>query len=97
MNSREKSASFLSGLEYQEQEREPSGPIFSRVMDFNFSLSAGISLSEIVSIVQEEILCDQHTLVFFLKDLQRLYQGWLKYLGADDDMIKNVNVTRLKE
>ena len=97
MNSRETSASFLSGLGYQEQEREPSWPIFSRVMDFNFSLSAGITLSEMVSIVQEEILSDQHTSLFFLKDLQRLYQGQLKYLGADDDMIKNVNVTTLKE
>ena len=66
-------------------------------MDFNFLLSAGISLSEVVSVVQEKILGDQNTLVFFLKDLQRLYQDWLKNLGADEDMIKNVNVTRLKE
>ena len=76
---------------------EPCASIFSRVMDFNFLLSAGISLSEVVSVVQEKILGDQNTLVFFLKDLQRLYQDWLKNLGADEDMIKNVNVTRLKE
>ena len=66
-------------------------------MDFNFLLFAGISLSEVVSVVQEKILGDQNTLVFFLKDLQRLYQDRLKNLGADEDMIKNVNVTRLKE
>ena len=48
--------------------------IFSRVMDFNFLLFAGISLSEVVSVVQEKILGDQNTLVVFLKDLQRLYQ-----------------------
>ena len=59
--------------------------LFSRVIDFNFALSAGITLSEVVSVVQEKILCDQHTLVFFLKDLRRLYQDRLKYLGRDED------------
>ena len=72
MNFREKSDNFVSGLEYQEQEREPCAPIFSRVMDFNFLLSAEIALSEVVSIVQEKILGHQHTLAFFLKDLRRL-------------------------
>ena len=66
-------------------------------MDFNFLLSAGIALSKVVSVVQEKIFGDQNPLVFFLKDLRRLYQDQLKYLGADEDMIKNVNVTRLKE
>ena len=51
-------------------------------MDFNFLLSAGIALSKVVSVVQEKIFGDQDQ---------------LKYLGADEDMIKNVNVTRLKE
>ena len=74
MNFREKSANCVSGLEYQEQEREPCASIISRVMDFNFSLSAGIALPEMVSVVQEKILGDQHTLVFFFKDLQTLYQ-----------------------
>ena len=65
-------------------------------MDFNVLLSAGVALSEVMSVAQEKILGDQHTLVFFLKDLRWLYQDWLKYLGADEDVIKNVNVTRLK-
>ena len=72
MNFRKKSDNFVSGLEYQEQEREPCAPIFSRVMDFNFLLSAEIALSEVVSVVQEKILGHQHTSAFFLKDLQRL-------------------------
>ena len=84
-------------ISYQEQERERCSPILSRVLDFNFLLSAGIALSEVVSVVQEKILGGQHTSVFFLKDLRRLYQDGLKYLGADEDMIKNVNVTRLKK
>ena len=66
-------------------------------MGCNFFLSAGIALYEVVSVVQEKILGDQHISVFFLKDLRRLYQDWLKYLGADEDIIENVNVTRLKE
>ena len=66
-------------------------------MDFNVLLSAGVALSEVMSVAQEKILGDQHTLVFFLKDLRWLYQDWLKYLGADEDVIKNVNVTRLKQ
>ena len=60
-------------------------------------LSVGIALSEVVSIVQEKILGDQHTSVFFLKDLRKLYQDRLKYLGANDDIIKNVNATRLND
>ena len=66
-------------------------------MEFNFLLSAEIALSEVVSVVQEKIPCDQHISVFFLKDLQRLCQDRLKYLDTDEDMIKNVNITRLKE
>ena len=45
----------------------------------------------------EKIFGEQHTSVFFLKDLRKLYQDQLKYLDADEDMIKTVNVTRLKE
>ena len=97
MNFREKSANVVTGLEYHEQEREPCAPFFSRLMDFNFLLSPEIVLSKVVSVVQETILGDQHTSVLFLKDLRRLYQERLKHLGADEDMIKNVNVERLKE
>ena len=97
INFREKSANFVWGLKYQKQEKGSCAPIFSRVMDFNFLLSAGIALSKVVSVVQEKIFGDQNPLVFFLKDLRRLYQDQLKYLGANEDMIKNVNVTRLKE
>ena len=97
MNFRENSANFVSGWEYQEQEREPCVSIFSRAMDFIFLLSPGTALSEVVNVVQEKFLGDHHTLVFFLKDLRRLCQDQLKYLGADEDMIKNVNVTSLKE
>ena len=97
MNFREKSANVVTGLEYHEQEREPCAPFFSRLMDFNFLLSPEIVLSKVVSVVQETILDDQRTSVLFLKDLRRLYQERLKHLGADEDMIKNVNVERLKE
>ena len=97
MNFREKSANVVSGLENHEQEREPCAPFFSRLMDFNFILSPEIALSEVVSVVQETILGDQHTSALFLKDLRRLYQERLKYLGADEDMIKNVDVERVKK
>ena len=35
--------------------------------------------------------------VFYLKDLNTLYQERLRYLGADVNTIKNVNITRLKD
>ena len=38
-------------------------------LKFTFLLSAGISLSDVASLVQEKILGDQHTSVFFPKDL----------------------------
>ena len=94
---REKSVNFISRLEYQEQEREPCAPIFSRVMDFNFVLSSEIALSKVVSVVQERIFGDQNTSVFFLKDLRSSYQDQLEYRGGDEDMIKNVKMTRLTE
>ena len=92
------SDNFVSGLRYHEQERGPCGkPISSRVMYFNFLLSPEIGLSKVVSVVQLMILGDQYLSVFFLKDLRRLYRDRLNYLGADEDMIKNVKVTGLKE
>ena len=90
MNFREKSADFVSGLDYQEQEREPYPPIFNRVMGFNFLLSVRIVLSEVVRVVHEKILGGHHTSVFFLRDLWRLYQDQLKYLSSDEDMIKTL-------
>ena len=66
-------------------------------MYFNFLLSPEIGLSKVVSVVQLMILGDQYLSVFFLKDLRRLYRDRLNYLGADEDMIKNVKVTELKE
>ena len=74
MNFKEKLANFVSGSKYQEQEKEPRAHIFSRVMDVIFLLFAGIALPEVLSVVQEKILGDQHTLAFLLKDLRRLYQ-----------------------
>ena len=56
-----------------------------------------VSELELVSVVQEKILGDQHTSVFFLQNLGKLFQDRSKYLGGDEDMIKNVDVTRLKE
>ena len=94
---REKSVNFISRLECQEQEREPCAPIFSRVMDFNFVLSSEIAVSKVVSVVQERIFGDQNTSVFFLKDLRRSYQDQLEYRGGDEDIIKNVKITRLTE
>ena len=55
-------------------------------MDFNFFIVC--RNSPVVSVVQEKILGGQHTSVFFLKDLRRLYQDRLKYLDADEDIIK---------
>ena len=66
-------------------------------MYFNFLLSPEIGLSKVVSVVQLMILGDQYLSVFFLKDLRRLYRDRLNYLGADEDMIKNVKVTGLEE
>ena len=50
-----------------------------------------------MSVVQEKILGDQHTSVFFLQNLGKLFQDRSKYLGGDEVVIKNVDVTRLKE
>ena len=48
-------------------------------------------------VAQERILDDQDISVLFLKNLRRPYWDWLKHLGADEDVIRNVNVTRLME
>ena len=82
MNFRDKSANFVCGLKYQKQEKESCAPIFSRAMDFNFLLSAWIALSKVVSVVQEKIFGVQNPLVFFLKDLRRLYQDQFKIPGC---------------
>ena len=57
----------------------------------------GIALSEIASIIEEKVLHDKQTPVFYVKDLKKMYQNRLKTLGASEIMIQNVNVTRMKE
>ena len=57
----------------------------------------GIALSEIASIIEEKVLHDKQTPVFYVKDLKKWYQNRLKTLGASEIMIQNVNVTRMKE
>ena len=66
-------------------------------LKFTFLLSVGIALCDVVSRVQEKILGEHHTSVFFPKDLRRLHQDRLKYLDADEDQIKSFNAARLKE
>ena len=57
----------------------------------------GIALSEIASIIEEKVLHDKQTPVFYVKDLKKIYQNQLKTLGASEIMIQNVNLTRMKE
>ena len=57
----------------------------------------GIALSEVVSIIEEKIMCDNQTPVFYLRDLREMYQNRLRNLGASPDVVDKVNVTRLKE
>ena len=57
----------------------------------------GMALSGVVSLVQEKILNDNQNPVFYLKDLGKLNQDRLKYLGVSEDVTGNANVTKLKE
>ena len=57
----------------------------------------GIALSEIASIIEEKVLHDKQTPVFYVKDLKKMCQNRLKTLGASEIMIQNVNVTTMKE
>ena len=57
----------------------------------------GITLSEIASIIEEKVLHDKQTPVFYVKDLKKMYQNRLKTLGASEIKIQNVNVTRMKD
>ena len=49
-----------------------------------------------MSIIEEKVLYDKQTPVFYVKDLKK-YQNQLKTLGASEIMIQNVNLTRMKE
>ena len=57
----------------------------------------GIALSEIASIIEEKVLHDKQTPIFYVKDLKKIYQNWLKTLVASEIMIQNVHVTTMKE
>ena len=57
----------------------------------------GIALSEIASIIEEKVLHDKQTPVFYVNDLKTMCQNRLKTLGASEIMIQNVNVTTMKE
>ena len=57
----------------------------------------GIALSEVVSVIEEKIMCDNQTPVFYLRDLREMYQNRLRNLGASPDDVDKVNDTRLKE
>ena len=50
-----------------------------------------------MSIIEEKVLHDKQTLVFYVQDLKKIYQNQLKTLGASEIMIQNVNLTRMKE
>ena len=61
-------------------------------------LCAGIPFSELIVIIEEVLLAStESTLVFMMKDLRLNYQRIFKKLGATDEHISCVNVTRLKE
>eukprot|EP00794_Sanderia_malayensis_P004251 gene4251-4816_t len=60
------------------------------------AIMKGIALSEVVNLIQGKILIDKQTPVFYMKDLRQVYEDRLRFLGAPEDIIKNVNVTRLK-
>ena len=50
-----------------------------------------------MSIIEEKVLHDKQTPVFYVKDPKKMYQNRLKTLAASEIMIQNVNVTRMKE
>ena len=56
-----------------------------------------MALSEIVSVIEENILGSENAAVFMMKDLKIMYQDRLTHLGASSDFVEKVNVTRLKE
>ena len=59
---------------------------------------AGIAFSELIDIIEEVLLAStESTPVFMTKDLRLNYRRILKKLGATDEHISCVNVTRLKE
>ena len=59
---------------------------------------AGIAFSELTDIIKEVLLpSTESTPVFMMKDLRLNYQRILKKLGATDEHISCVNVTKLKE
>ena len=59
---------------------------------------AGIAFSELIDIIEEVLLAStESTPVFMTKDLRLNYRRILKKLGATDEHISCVNVTRLKD
>ena len=58
---------------------------------------SGIALSEVANTIQELIISSETTPVFYMKDLRVMYQEKLEELGASNEQIERVNVTRLKE
>ena len=64
-----------------------------------FQFLSGIALSQVIESVEDKINSSAANAipVFMMKDLRRLYQEMLWNLDASEEIINNVNVTRLKE
>ena len=64
-----------------------------------FQFLPGIALSQVTESVEDKINSSVANAisVFMMKDLHRLYQEMIRNLDASEEIINNVNVTRLKE
>ena len=70
--------------------------LLSYAIDY-VSLLLGIAIAEISTVIEEKIaISDTTTPIFMMKDLRMLYQEKLRQLGAPEQLIEKVNVTKLK-
>ena len=54
-------------------------------------------MSEVVAKIEEKMLDETQAPVFMLKDIRQMYQDRLRNLGIEEEIVKCVNATRLKE
>ena len=70
--------------------------LLSYAIDY-VSLLLGIAIAEISIVIEEKIaISDTTTHIFMMKDLRMLYQEKLRQLGAAEQLIEKVNITKLK-
>ena len=63
----------------------------------NIHYFSGLALLEIVGIIEDVLSSTEKSPVFVLKDLVKMYKEILPDLGANEEFIRKVHSTRLKE